>query len=285
MLEWAGMNIQLSSFNFFLLVLSTVILTAAGYIINDVNDVDADNINKPDKVIIGNYVSSKAAEYIYVFLNFIAIGLGIYVSYKIEVRFVSLAFMMVAALLYFYSTSYKGQLILGNIVVSAFAAIVPLMVLLFELPLLRKKYNAFELTSSDISLNPIIRWVAAFSVFAFLISLAREIVKDMEDIEGDSYCEIRTLPVAYGLKVSKISVFSILVIILLLVAYLVIFYLNDPISFFYITSFVILPLIYTTFLTLKAKEKTDYSKISYLCKLIMFTGIMYCVVVRFIFFD
>lgn len=282
LLESYGIGFVLSHFNFFVLCFSTILLTAAGYIINDIQDVDADKVNKPDKVIIGNNISAKAAENIYLFLNALAIGGGVYISYQIDMRSISLAFLLVAGLLYFYSTTYKGMLVLGNIMVAFFAALVPIMVLLFELPLLQMKYKVF-VQASDFNFNFVIGWFGFYAAFAFLINLVREIIKDMEDFEGDNAYGQHTLPVAYGINLSKIIVLSLIGITILFALYLIIRYLHDPISLMYIISAILSPLFFIAYTIYNAKTKIDYTTASKWSKIVMLTGIMYVFLAHFLF--
>jgi 4-hydroxybenzoate polyprenyltransferase len=280
LLETYGLNAQLNSFIFFLLVISTLLLAAAGYIINDLYDVESDRINKPSKIIVSEMISLRFAENLNIVLNAIAIGIGIYISFKIGIRSVSMAFMLVAGLLYFYSTSYKGYLIFGNIIVSFFTALVPLMVLLFELPLLKVHYSSF--VGSTFNFNFLIAWFGYYSLFAFLISFLRELIKDMEDFEGDAAYGQRTLPVAFGIKTSKFITIFILLVTVLLTLYLLLKYLSDPISCTYIFSFVISPLIYIGWVVWSASAKKSYSIASNICKVVMLSGIMYSLLVRFV---
>lgn len=276
-----GISVVISDFIFLLLVLSVVLLAAAGYIINDVYDVNSDLVNKPEKVIVTKYLGVRLAENIYLLLNFLAIGLGIYVSFSIGLRSVSMAFLLVAGLLYFYSTTYKSQLILGNLIVAFFASLVPLMVVLFELPLLKLKYRTF-LEYSSFNFNFIIGWFGFYALFAFLISLIREIIKDVEDFEGDTSIGQRTLPIAIGAKYSKVVIIGLLTILLSLAFYCLFKYLNNLISFAYIIPFVIIPLFYIGWIIAIAKSKEDYSRASLACKLVMLTGILYTLIVKFI---
>ncbi len=280
LLESYGLNPQLDGFIFFLLVLATLLLAAAGYVINDLYDVDSDKINKPDKVIISNIFSLKFAENLNLVLNAISIGIGIYISLKIGIRSVSLAFMLVAGLLYFYSSSYKGYLLFGNLLVSFFAAIVPLMVLLFELPLLKLHYKSF--VTENFNFNFLIAWFGYYSLFAFLISFLREIVKDMEDFEGDASYGQKTLPVAFGIKSSKVISFIIILAIVFLILYVLIKYLSDPISCVYIFSLVLAPLIYVGWIIYSATDKKSYTIASNICKVVMLTGILYSILVKFL---
>lgn len=282
LLESNGFSLQMSNFLFFLLVFSTVLLAAAGYIINDVYDIDTDKINRPDKVIVGKSISIRAAENLYLILNTVAVGIGIYISFVIGLRFISLAFLLVAGLLYFYSTVYKSQFLLGNLIVAFFAALVPLMVMLFEGALLKVKFKFFEGSLSYY--NYLIGWIGFYATFAFLISFAREIIKDMQDIKGDAQLGQKTLPVTFGLKVSKYIVLIILTLTSIIVFYILVCYLHDPVSLAYIVPLVLSPILYTGWVIFKASEKKDFERASTLCKLIMLTGIMYTLLARYILF-
>ena len=280
LLDSYGLNPQMKDLDFFLLILATVLLAAAGYIVNDLYDVNTDKINKPTKIIIGKLIGLRFAENLHLLLNLVAIIIGIYISYSIGIRSVSLAFLVVAGLLYFYSTTYKSQLIVGNLMVSFFAALVPLMVLLFELPLLKTKYRIFE--NSGFNLNFLVIWFVIYASFAFLISFAREIVKDIQDIKGDSANAIRTLPVVYGIKISKFIVLILLAAIVALIFYILIRFIHDPISLTYILPFILTPVIYTGWIVYKASGIKDYEKASLFCKITMLTGMLYSIIVKFV---
>jgi 4-hydroxybenzoate polyprenyltransferase len=280
LLDTYGVNLQMTGFIFFLLVLSTIFLAAAGYSINDVYDVDSDKVNKPEKVIVGRYFTAQFAEYINILFNILAVIIGIYISYKIGIQSVSIVFLLVAGLLYFYSTTYKSQLVLGNLMVAFFAAVVPMMVVLFELPLLTAKYKTF--ISGSFNFNFLIAWFGFYSFFAFLISLIREIIKDMEDFEGDSAYGQKTLPVAFGMGVSKVVVVFLTGITFTFLVYLIIKYLFQLFALLYILPFVLTPLLIIGWLTIMAKEKKDYSTISHLCKMLMLAGILFALLVKYI---
>ena len=280
LLETNGVSIQISHLNFFFLTLSIVLLAAAGYIINDINDVEPDKVNKPEKVIVGKNISAKSAEAIYMVINAVAIGLGIYISYSIKIQSVSISFVLVAGLLYFYSGTYKGQLILGNLMVSIFAAFVPILVLLFELPLLKAKYSFF--ISSNFNFNFLIAWFGFYALFAFLTNLIREIIKDIEDFEGDSAFGQNTLPVKFGAQIAKYVVISLITITTILVIYILFKYLHDIFTIVFAIPFIIGPLVYLWSIVFKAKEKKDYTWASKVSKYIMVAGVMYIFLVKFI---
>ena len=280
LLETNGLFLIQSHIKFFLLTLSTVLIAASGYIINDLNDIDADKINKPEKLIAGKYLSIKFLDNMYLFLNFFGIALGVYVSYSTGLKTVSVVFLLVAGLLYFYSTTYKVQLILGNIMVAVFSALVPFMVFIFDMPLIRQKFREFESTSFNF--NYIIAWFAFYAFFAFIITLTREIIKDIEDFEGDKAYGKHSLPVAFGTQASKLVVISLLLFLLIIICFSFFRFLNDAFSLIYIVPFIIAPIIYVLFILIKAKEKLEFTKASFWCKAIMITGILYTLLVKFV---
>ncbi len=275
-LQLRGMEPILSNIFFLLIVLACMITAAAGYIINDIYDRNIDKINKPENVLIGEKISVRKAENLYMILNLISIVIGIYVSYQINLRSLSLLFPLVAGILYFYSTTYKTILFFGNFLVAILSALIPFTVVLFELPLVHEKYKLF-LGNPGLNLNIIIIAFIAYAVFAFLISLFREIVKDIEDFEGDKAFGKNTLPVAYGTRFARIVSIIILSFLLLLVLYTVFKYLFDPISLTYCIATLILPLIYMMYQLLKAQNSFQYHHISQVAKWIMIAGISYAI--------
>jgi 4-hydroxybenzoate polyprenyltransferase len=253
-------------------------LTAgAGYVINDIYDRNIDKLNKPHLVIINRYVSVRSAENFYVVINLLAIAIGVYVSYKNNLRSLSLLFPIVAGILYFYSNTYKSIFLFGNILVSVLSAMIPFTVILFDLPLLYQKFKSF-IGLSDFNFNLIIYSFSIYAGFAFLISLFREIIKDIEDFEGDNAMGKNTLPVAYGTSTSRVISLIILGILILGVFFIMLKYLHDPISMAYILGFILAPIIYIFVLLIKAKEVKDFAQISKISKIIMLLGISYTLV-------
>jgi 4-hydroxybenzoate polyprenyltransferase len=281
LLEYNDFQLQLSSLHFFLLVLSTILLTAAGYIINDYYDVEADNVNHPEKVIIGKTISLRTAMNFYIVTNLLGVILGVYIGSVIHVKAVGLAFLMVAGLLWFYSTSYKGLFIVGNLMVSLFAGLVPLMVLLFELPLLNAVYK-IQLWGRKLNFNYLISWIVFYAIFAFILTLIREIIKDAEDFEGDKAYGQETLPVKAGIRVTKISIVTLIALMLAILIIVVAKFLADPITFVYLVAFVIAPLIFLAYKIIKAEDKKDYHQSSTLSKIIMLAGIFYALVAKYL---
>jgi len=158
---------------------------------------------------------------------------------------------------------------------------IPLQVIYFELIGLNATYSQL-LISNNLTFKVLFFWIAAFALFAFLTNLLREIVKDIEDFEGDSSYGCNTIPVVTGIKTSKIVAIVLTFSIIWLLSFLYFKYLNDPISKWYLIISVGLPLILTAVLIAKAKTVKNYSIISWLIKIIMLTGVLYALVAKYI---
>ena len=123
-------------------------------------------------------------------------------------------FLVVSGLLYFYSASYKRQFLIGNIIVAILTAMVPLLVVIYEWPALYRYYTVNAVTLPEF--NFIFYWVGGFALFAFLTTLTREIIKDIEDFEGDIAYGRNTVPVVIGILSAKIVSVSLMIITIVL---------------------------------------------------------------------
>jgi 4-hydroxybenzoate polyprenyltransferase len=277
----SGFEVQLGTVQFACLMLSTVFLAASGYIINDYFDRKIDLVNRPGKVIVGRMISNRYAMLSHIIFSFIGILLGAYVSYSIGHLNLAIIFLFAAAVLMFYSTTYKRQLLVGNILISILVGIVPLMVLLFEFPLLVQKYKLYIL-ATGVNFDFLIFWVGSYAAFAFIINLLREVVKDMEDYEGDFIFGRQTIPIVWGMKISKIVVLSLVIITIIPIIFLLIKYLPDKISIIYILLCIIAPLTAIAVGVFRAESKKYYGIISNIIKFVMLTGLLYCPLVNYI---
>lgn len=268
---------QLSDALFILLVLATIFLAAAGYVINDYFDRKADLINRPGKVILGRILRRRAGMIWHFILTGFGILLGTFVAYSVGQLKLSIVFFLVSGVLWFYSTTYKRQVILGNVIVALLVAMVPLIILLFELPLLLDKYH-FYLVSEPSEINLLIAWVTGYSIFAFLLTLIREIVKDMEDFEGDFAFGRQTIPIAWGSKTAKRIVLAICLVTILLILIVLYKFKWSLLSIIYGSLAVAIPMIIQTLLIVRASEKKDYSQSSLLLKMIMLAGLVYTII-------
>jgi 4-hydroxybenzoate polyprenyltransferase len=189
-------------------------------------------------------------------------------------------FLVVSGLLYFYSASYKRQFLIGNLVVALLTALVPMLVVFYEWPALYRYYslNAIRLPE----FNFIIYWIGGFSLFAFITNLIREIIKDIEDFEGDLAYGRNTIPVVIGILSAKIVSVSLILIMVVLLYLIWHFYISDTITLVYITAAIVLPLLYVIYKLLKSSERRELHHASSMMKIVMISGIFYSVVVKII---
>ena len=277
--EAIPMSLQFPWYNFILLVAATVFITAGGYVINDYFDIKTDLINK-GKVIVGTKVPRRMAMMWHNLLNIAGVALGFYISYSAGYFWLGSLFLVVSGLLYFYSASYKRQFLIGNLIVALLTAMVPLLVVFYEWPALYRYYKINAISMPEI--NFIVYWVGGFALFAFLSNLIREIIKDIEDFEGDIAYGRNTIPVVIGIlsaKIVSVSLIFVTVIFLYLTWH---FFVNDTITLIYITVAIVLPLLYVIFKLFRSSEREQLHGASSMMKIVMITGLLYSVVVKVI---
>ncbi|MEQ8477371.1 geranylgeranylglycerol-phosphate geranylgeranyltransferase [Fulvivirga sp.] len=235
-----------------LLSFSTIIIAAAGYIINDYYDVKIDLINKPKRVVVGRILKRRVAMIAHTVLNFIGIGIGLHLSWKLG----ALNFLC-AFVLWLYSNQLKRIAFLGNLSVALLTGLSILIIGLF-----------FE---------PDNILIMAYSLFAFAFTLIREIIKDIEDLKGDSTFGCKTLPVVYGVRKTK----SIIYILsyLFLIGLCTLAYLIVGLAMTYLCLGLIIPIGYLTFKLYRADKISEYNFLSNYCKFVMLFGI--CTMVFF----
>lgn len=280
-------TLQFGDVQFFLLVLSTIFIAAAGYIINDYFDTQADMINKPARVVVGIKISRREAMTMHALLNIIGVGIGVYLAFYIKIPSLSFVFVIATGLLWFYSTNYKRQFLVGNLSVAFLTGLVPLMVVLFEIPMLNRAYGTVMLQSQS-NFNYIFAWVAGFSFFAFLTTFIREVIKDAEDFEGDRAYGMKTVPIVLGSFWTKILVVLLVGFTLAMLVYLLVKYIvfsvkpADVISLTYFGLFLFIPLILLIIRVISARDKKGYHRASLIIKLVMLAGILYSVLVFYL---
>lgn len=231
----------------FVLVTSTVIIAAAGYIINDYYDIKIDLINKPQRVVIGKSITRRYALFFHSILVVIGMALGFVISWRIGiVNFLS------AFLLWWYSNSLKRQPFIGNLVVAVLTSI---SILLIDI-----------LYYSDNLL------VIIYALFAFFMTLIREILKDMEDLRGDNTFGCKTLPIVWGIRKTKGMIYSLLVLLSASVLLLNAKFVQLP--FYYFVIFLYVPLGLLVLRLIRADTRKDFYWLSQWCKIIMLLGIL-----------
>ncbi|MCK5820933.1 MAG: geranylgeranylglycerol-phosphate geranylgeranyltransferase [Bacteroidales bacterium] len=282
LLDLLGFDPVMPEWSFALLVLSTILITAAGNVINDFHDVKADRINSPYRVVIDRFVSRRKAILSHFVLNLLGASIGVFIALYHWIPWLSVIFIIVPFILWIYSISLKHKPLIGNLVVSLLTGTVPLLVILFEYPLLIQKHAGIIVESPDL-FRPLIMWVGLFSLFAFLSNLIRELVKDGEDIEGDSVAGSRTMAIILSISQLKWMVFVVALLTLVILALIFILFLPDQLSLAYFVFLLLIPFGVLLVRVLRVKVAADWKSISFIAKLIMLFGLLYAPVAYLLF--
>lgn len=269
-----------SSIEFYLLVIITSLITAGGYIINDIFDIESDKINRNKNLIIGKHISTSTAIFWYYLINILAIIASIYLVYLIQNYLLIIIFPLTIYILWQYSKKYQHSFIVGNIIVSFLTSLSILNILLFS--------NNFNLSIKKIGLNCLnstnFNLLMTYAAFIFFIILLREIIKDLEDLEGDKIKKSNNIASSLSLTVVKNICITINILMLILVfvsIYLIYTYINFhsnfqnmfiqiAISGFYICFYILM--CYPIFLLIKSTTKQDFKRLSFIYKFIMILG-------------
>jgi len=236
-------------FDWRLLVLasSTAIVAGGGYIINDYYDIKIDLINKPDRVVIGKGIGRRHALLFHSVLSFAGVALGFLLGWRLGLIHIFSSFI-----LWWYSNSLKRQPFVGNFMV---ALLTGLSITLINV--------LYDLTNS---------LVIIYSLFAFFMTLVREIIKDMEDLKGDNTFGCKTLPILWGIRKTKVVVYFLLALFSLLVVMINTIYTQMP--FYYFLVFLFAPLSIFLLRLIRADTKRDFYMLSQWCKVIMVLGVI-----------
>ena len=278
-LETGGLSPYLSDLDFFILVLSLVLVGSGGYVINDYFDTMVDRKNERLSNVVGKTIKRRVAMVLHIVVSTIGILLGAYIAIRAGAYWLTLVNVIYFIALWFYSTNFKHQPVIGNLLISILTAFVPLVVIAFELPpIIHNDYNYVIANWPVIAL--VVFYVGGFSVFAFLTNLIREIVKDMEDIKGDLYVGSKTLPIAFGIRNTKTVLVVLILITMILLAYVQSIFRFNMVVFFYFMILVQLPLVFVTVKLLNNNSKGAYHLISQVMKFIMVVGILFTIVLQ-----
>jgi 4-hydroxybenzoate polyprenyltransferase len=272
---WSSVPVFLTPGNFLLLSLSTLLIAAAGYIINDYFDVKIDVINRPQKVIVDRVISRRAAILWHSFFNIAGFILALYLARKLGNYFVVLIQLGCTLLLWFYSTHFKRQFVIGNVVVALLTALTVMILAVFEPALYPYlNFNLFYSIGTKTVVNPF-GVIAVYTYFAFMLTWMREIVKDMEDFKGDAEDGCITMPIKIGLQRSShlVIAFGIITILPLLIAAIKLCSGSWSVLGIYIIVMLALPLVGWLIFLPKKATVAHYGKASKYLKFIMLSGI------------
>jgi 4-hydroxybenzoate polyprenyltransferase len=244
---------------FFILLFATLMIAAGGYVINDVFDINIDAVNKPRKNAIGKSFSIESAKLTSYILFTIGSIAGIALSFRLHVTAMGLLLPFSAVSLFMYSSHFKRRMLIGNFIIALLSALSVLLVAFFE-P----------------GFYPNIQFVLVYAVFAFFISLIREIIKDAEDIDGDELAQCKTFPILFGIRKTKLLLSLLIVLNLAVICYFlsIYFYHNTVIDFWYLVAIFAIPFFALGYLVSAAEIKKDFQYASAFAKFVMLYGLL-----------
>lgn len=263
---------SLSDLQFFYLVLSTLFIAAAGYIINDYFDTQVDRLNDR-KLIIGQSIKRREAILLHFVFSGIGVFLGFYLGWRVGIINLGFINLFCSSALWFYSTHFKRAYLSGNILISLLAALVILIIPLYEIipnPT-ENSENAFYV-------------ICNYAIFAFFTTFMREVIKDFEDSVGDKKMGYFTFAIVSGHSALRSVQLISLVLILVIAAVPTIQIIYKA---YYAAAYVILaielPFIYFFIKLFSVSEKKGYHNLSQIIKLIMLTGTLSMLVFTLLF--
>lgn len=271
---------MLQQVNLILLIIASVCIAAAGYIINDYFDLNIDRVNKPNRIVIEKIIKRRWAIVWHLLLSLIGVVISFYISLSLEdgLCFLGFANFICAIALWVYSTTYKRKLLIGNILISVLTAWTVLILYFAQWPhdnpgdkIIPEYAQHYELAMAKL-----FKLAILYSGFAFIISLVREVIKDLEDMEGDTRYGCMTMPIAWGIPVTKVFA-GVWIVVLIAVLAIVQFYVlqfNWWWNIAYCFALIIAPLVWILYKLYQAQHVPDYHRLSTAVKFVMFTGIL-----------
>ena len=270
-LEINGITTTINWLVFILLLASTLFLAAGGYVVNDILDVKIDLINKPGKVLVGKKYPLQSCWDLYWTLTITGIVTGLLAAWYNKTNTLMSMAPLEAALLWFYSSIFKRKFLIGNLLVAFLCALVLFTPMLF---------NAVTFKIEGLSFL-----VLGYCAFAFMLTLIREIIKDLEDVNGDAAFDCKTMPVVIGTLACKIIVSVLIVSVMAALGWFQYnqtrsetFTQSDYLSFSYLFVCIQLPLAALLKMLGSAKTKRNYSQTALISKGIMLSGLLSSVV-------
>ena len=281
-LDKAAFGEQLPWYILLLIMLATMLIAAGGYVINDYFDVKIDRINRPDEVIVTRTVTKQAAMQLSLWLSGTGIVCGLLAAWWLRSLSLGIVFVIVPGLLWFYSSSYKRLLFIGNLTIALLAALTPMMIAMSNVAVLELRYGIILPYTTLV--HDLYAWLGGFALFAFLLTWIREIVKDMQDQMGDRELECHSMPVVWGETWTKVFVTALILLTFAVIGHLWYHILPFPISWTslstrYIVLGVVTPLSGALWLLWAAKIPSDYKTCQQVIKFTMFLGMLYSIVI------
>jgi len=273
-----GMSDSIPFTELVLLTLTTLLLAAGGYSINDYFDYKTDRINKPERVIPDKKISTLQALKTYRYLTGGALISGFGLAWCLQSISLAFFFPAVATLLWYYSAALKRMPLIGNVLVAALSALSIISTAWVTIAHLQIGYH--DLIFETAIPGELFRLVSFFTLFAFLLNLIRELVKDAEDLKGDELTGARTLPVVAGLDITRYLCIALILITMVMLTFF--FYRIVPYTHWsgaiYLLVSTVFPLLWLGFIILKANLPEEFRKASKITKVIMLSGSAYAIV-------
>ena len=266
--------LALANWQYGMLIAATILIAAGGYVINDIFDQNTDNENKPKKVIVGRSISETQAYNIYFALTVTGVCIGFYLSNVIQKPGFASIFILIAATLYLYATSLKQMMLIGNVVVALLLSFSVIIIGIFDL------FPATGLDNQQ-QMKIFFSILLDYAIFAFMINVLREIIKDLEDVEGDYIHGMNTLPIAIGkTKTTKIVFFLSFIPLITLLYYINKYLLDLLFITVYLLLFVTGPLLFFITKIWTAQSKKEFHNLSSILKWMLFFGILSVVIIN-----
>jgi 4-hydroxybenzoate polyprenyltransferase len=260
---------------FYGLALSSVLIAAAGYIINDYFDLNIDRVNKPKRMVVEKVIKRRWTILWHWILSGIGVLLSLYVSWRVRNPIIAAGNLGCVVLLYFYSTTFKRKLLIGNVLISLLTAWVILVLFVSEVRI------SSDPLYRDIS-SRLFKFAIVYGSFAFIISLVREVVKDIEDMDGDAKYGCRTMPIVWGVQVAKVFAGTWLVVLTGALVIFQFYVLQKAWWPLILYSIVLLdlPLLWVLRKLYEAQTKAQYHRLSNVIKAIMLAGILSMIMIK-----
>lgn len=259
MLHISGYELLMPNREFLMLVVSTVLIAAGGYAINDYFDAKIDRVNKPKSVVLDRLIKRRVAMAMHAVLSGLGFLLSAYLSWKMGMWKMSSLFIFAIFSLWFYSTNLKHQLLVGNLVIAVMAGFVPLIVGLFEVPMQNAVHAELVAEMGFSIFNVPAFWIMGFALLLFGLTLVREITKDVIDIRGDKMFGCRTVPIVLGVTKTKTIIMTLYVLIMAALLWAYVNFLHQHSTVLVATFFAIeLGLAIELVLIYLAKTKTQF---------------------------
>ena len=266
-----GMRPVIDGWDFLLLSAASVLIAAAGYIINDYFDINIDQVNKPKGNVVDTVVSRRWAMAWHFILSGFGLLLSAVISWRTGLWYILLGNFGCVLLLFGYSVSLKRKLLIGNIVIALLSAWVILVICFSQIGIPFRGVPGVNEES-----NKIIRIGILYAAFAFISTVIREAIKDIEDMQGDAKYGCRTMPIVWGVNATKVyvAVWLVVILALLVVLQVYVFRFGWWVAMAYSVVFIIAPFVFIFLRLFKAATQKDYHQLSNWTKLVMLSGLL-----------